>query len=178
MRHISFNSTCTRVGGARYSNSNGQRGCFAYSSCCMKNPIAHNLTVSCSVLFWEDLSGSTAFVLDKRAHLAAGNKSCSQSRDTAVPGRHPVATRTRFSYFLPFLALYHLLPPFRHRIIASPNNENISPLKALASLHSLAEFVPSASPPAVSGRKRENKYILLTPSLKPDAWARACPPSG
>ena len=72
MRHISFNSTCARVGGARYSHSNGQRGCFAYSSCCMKNPIEPNLTVSCSVLFWEDLSGPMAFVLDKRAHLVAG----------------------------------------------------------------------------------------------------------
>jgi hypothetical protein len=38
----------------------------------MKNPIALNLTVSCSVLFWEGLSGPMASVLDKRAHLAAG----------------------------------------------------------------------------------------------------------
>jgi hypothetical protein len=48
-------------------------------------------------------------------------------------------------------------------------NENISPLSALAPLHSLARLVPSESPPTGSGREDEGKYILLT-SLKPDAW--------
>jgi hypothetical protein len=56
---------------------------------------------------------------------------------------------------------------------SSSNNENISPLAALAPLHSLAQLVPSASTSAAtgfgSGREDEGKYILLT-SLKPDAW--------
>ena len=55
---------------------------------------------------------------------------------------------------------------------SSSNNESISPLAALAPLHSLAQLVPSASPetgPTGSGREEEEKYILLT-SLKHDAW--------
>jgi hypothetical protein len=48
-------------------------------------------------------------------------------------------------------------------------NENISPLAVLAPLHSLAQLVPSTSPPTGPGREDEGKYILLT-SLKPDAW--------
>ena len=55
---------------------------------------------------------------------------------------------------------------------SSSNNENISPLAALAPLHSLAQLIPSSSPTtgsAGSEREDEGKYILLT-SLKPDAW--------
>jgi hypothetical protein len=39
----------------------------------------------------------------------------------------------------------------------------------LAPLHSLAQLVPSTSPPTGPGREDEGKYILLT-SLEPDAW--------
>jgi hypothetical protein len=84
-----------------------------------------------------------------------------------------------FSFFLvntTFSPLYSPLlrppPPFRHRIMASSSNnenENISPLSALAPLHSLAQLVPCESPPTGSGCEDEGKYILLT-SLKPDAW--------
>ena len=51
------------------------------------------------------------------------------------------------------------------------SSSNISPLAALAPLHSLAQLVPSASTPTASGsgNEDEGKYILLT-SLKPDAW--------
>jgi hypothetical protein len=54
---------------------------------------------------------------------------------------------------------------------SSSNNENISPLAALAPLHSLAQLVLSASTATGSERELEDdgKYILLT-SLKPDAW--------
>ncbi|KAN0106992.1 hypothetical protein V8E52_010594 [Russula decolorans] len=54
---------------------------------------------------------------------------------------------------------------------SSNNNENISPLAALAPLHSLAQLVPSTSPPtaSASGSEDEGKYMMLT-SLKPDAW--------
>ena len=138
MRHISFNSTCARVGGARYSNSNGQRGCFAYSSCCMKNPIAHNLTVSCSVLFWEDLSGSQRLLYWIKGLISLQGTSFVQSRDTAVPGRHSVATRTRFSYFLSFPCTLPSFAPFsssHHRI--SQQREHLAPQGArIASLSS------------------------------------------
>jgi hypothetical protein len=52
---------------------------------------------------------------------------------------------------------------------SSSNNENVSPLAALAPLHSLAQLVPLASTATGSGREDEGKYILLT-SLNSDAW--------
>ncbi len=54
---------------------------------------------------------------------------------------------------------------------SSSNNENISPLAALAPLHSLAQLVPAASRGTGPGHEGEDEgaYILLT-SLKPDAW--------
>ena len=53
--------------------------------------------------------------------------------------------------------------------MASSSNENISPLAALAPLHSLAQLVPSALPTTGSAHEDEGKYVLLT-SLEPDAW--------
>lgn len=77
------------------------------------------------------------------------------------------------TFFSPcILASFATNLPFCHRIMASSNNESISPLAALAPLHSLAQLVPSASPetgPTRSGREYEEEYILLT-RLKPDAW--------
>ncbi len=52
---------------------------------------------------------------------------------------------------------------------SSSNHENISPLAALAPLHSLAQLVPAASQETESGNEHEGRYILLT-TLKPDAW--------
>jgi hypothetical protein len=121
-----------------------------------------------------------------------------QPTDTAIPlpGRHPLTSDQRCGngvqvetlshiifphfYFLSFFLSceYDFPPPcilpsfpphFRHRTMASSSNENISPLEALAPLHSLAQLVSSASPATASGSKDEGKYILLT-SLKPDAW--------
>ena len=57
-------------------------------------------------------------------------------------------------------------------MVSSSDNENaeISPLAALAPLHSLAQLVPSTSPHTGSGHEdEEDKYVLLT-SLKLDAW--------
>jgi hypothetical protein len=48
---------------------------------------------------------------------------------------------------------------------SSSNNENISPLAALAPLHSLAQFIPPASPATGSGHEDESKHILLTSQL-------------
>jgi hypothetical protein len=102
---------------------------------------------------------------------------CNTLRTTTL--YHTSSFIASFSFFLVNTTLFYLVfsppsPPthFRHRIISSSNNENISPLAALAQLHSLAYLVPSisaATEPTGSGREDEGKYILLT-SLKPDAW--------
>lgn len=90
-----------------------------------------------------------------------------------LPHEHSIAHHLSSSLFSFFLVSTPSPPtPFRHRINASFNNGNISPLAAVAPLHSLAQLVPSSTPvtgPTESGREDEGKYILLT-SLKLDTW--------
>jgi hypothetical protein len=74
--------------------------------------------------------------------------------------------------FFPSCILHSFATAPCHHIVTSSKNEDISPLAALAPLHSLAHFVSSTSPATGStgsGREDREKYIQLT-SHKPDTW--------